>query len=69
MAERTCPICHKPAAARVDNPAFPFCSRRCRLVDLGRWLGEEYRVPEGPEAEQEDEVPAAHHPERMRGDA
>jgi len=28
-----------------DNPAYPFCSERCRLVDLGRWLGEEYRVP------------------------
>jgi endogenous inhibitor of DNA gyrase (YacG/DUF329 family) len=30
-------------------PQFPFCSPRCRLIDLGRWLGEEYRVPEADE--------------------
>lgn len=28
------------------NKLFPFCSERCHLVDLGRWLGEEYRVPD-----------------------
>jgi len=27
------------------SEAHPFCSSRCRLVDLGRWLGEEYRIP------------------------
>jgi len=40
-----CPICRRPAAPRSENPAFPFCSPRCKLVDLGKWLGEEYRVP------------------------
>jgi endogenous inhibitor of DNA gyrase (YacG/DUF329 family) len=40
-----CPICRRPAAPRGENPAFPFCSERCKLVDLGRWLGEQYRVP------------------------
>ncbi len=44
---RRCPICRKPVAPREGNPAFPFCSDRCRLVDLGKWLGEEYRIP-GP---------------------
>jgi hypothetical protein len=29
---------------------FPFCSERCHLVDLGRWLGEEYRLA-GPPAD------------------
>ncbi|HXX31626.1 MAG TPA: DNA gyrase inhibitor YacG [Myxococcaceae bacterium] len=43
-----CPICRRPAAPRAENPSAPFCSVRCRLVDLGRWLGEEYRVPEAP---------------------
>jgi uncharacterized protein len=43
----TCPICRKPAPARTVNPAFPFCSARCKLIDLGKWLGEDYRVP-GP---------------------
>jgi uncharacterized protein len=43
---RTCPICRGASAAREQNAAFPFCSERCRLIDLGRWLGEEYRVPD-----------------------
>ena len=43
-----CPICRKPAAARKENPSAPFCSPRCRQLDLGRWLGEEYRVPDRP---------------------
>jgi endogenous inhibitor of DNA gyrase (YacG/DUF329 family) len=42
-----CPICKKPVPPRGENRAYPFCSERCRLVDLGRWLGEEYRIP-GP---------------------
>jgi endogenous inhibitor of DNA gyrase (YacG/DUF329 family) len=41
---RRCPICGKLAVPRAGNRAFPFCSDRCRLVDLGRWLGEEYRI-------------------------
>ena len=41
-----CPSCGKPSAARPGNRSFPFCSPRCRQVDLGRWLGEEYRVPD-----------------------
>jgi len=40
-----CPTCARPAAPRATNAAFPFCSPRCRLVDLGKWLKEEYRVP------------------------
>lgn len=40
-----CPVCGRPAAPRGGNPAFPFCAERCKLVDLGRWLGEAYRVP------------------------
>lgn len=44
MAAR-CPVCRKPVAPRGANRAFPFCSDRCRLVDLGRWLDGEYRIP------------------------
>ncbi len=45
-----CPICgHRlPPHNRVDPykdlPCFPFCSKRCKLIDLGRWLDEEYRI-------------------------
>ena len=38
-----CPICKKDAA--LGEPDFPFCSERCRLIDLGRWASEEYRIP------------------------
>jgi endogenous inhibitor of DNA gyrase (YacG/DUF329 family) len=30
-------------------PDFPFCSQRCRLIDLGRWLGGSYRIAADPE--------------------
>ncbi len=66
---RVCPSCRKPVAPRAENPFFPFCSKRCRMVDLGRWLGEEYRMPERGMAEREDELPAAGHPEREDLDA
>ena len=38
-----CPICGKPTTWK-DNPDRPFCSERCRIIDLGRWAGEEYSV-------------------------
>jgi endogenous inhibitor of DNA gyrase (YacG/DUF329 family) len=47
-----CPICNRPAPPRPANRSFPFCSDRCRLIDLGKWLGEEYRVA-GPPADGE----------------
>jgi hypothetical protein len=39
-----CPTCGKPVEWK-DNPFRPFCCERCKLVDLGRWVSEEYRVP------------------------
>lgn len=54
-----CPVCGKPAAARAVNPAFPFCSERCKLVDLGKWLGEEYRLPANTPEEDDGEPPGA----------
>jgi uncharacterized protein len=42
-------MCRRPAAERTtDKSPWPFCSERCRLIDLGKWLGEEYRVPAEP---------------------
>ncbi len=47
--ELRCPICRKPAAAHnADDPKaspFPFCSERCKLIDLGRWLDGAYQIP------------------------
>ncbi|NDD64952.1 MAG: DNA gyrase inhibitor YacG [Acidobacteria bacterium] len=38
-----CPTCRKESAP-VGNTSRPFCSDRCRMIDLGRWMSEEYRV-------------------------
>lgn len=53
---RKCPVCGKAASLDVR----PFCSKRCADLDLGRWLGGEYRVPtneapDDPMAGYEDE--------------
>ena len=39
-----CAICERPIAPRADNVCYPLCSERCRLVDLGKWLGENYAI-------------------------
>ena len=39
-----CPTCGKPVEWK-DNPFRPFCTERCQLVDLGKWVEGEYRVP------------------------
>ncbi len=45
-----CPICKNPCAEKIA----PFCSSRCSLIDLGKWLGEGYKI-EGSEDETEDQ--------------
>lgn len=57
----TCPICESRAEPRAKNPASPFCSARCKTIDLGRWLSDAYRVPvEGTSLEDDAEpLPAA----------
>lgn len=43
-----CPTCSAPAEWSPKNPYRPFCSRRCKLIDLGEWLDEEHRIPGQP---------------------
>jgi len=45
-----CPTCKKPLAADLDAraPCRPFCSERCKMVDLARWLGGEHAIPGEP---------------------
>ena len=40
-----CPICRKPVDSQTDAD-FPFCSERCRLLDLGNWASEKYKITE-----------------------
>lgn len=51
-----CPICNKDVLWTPENPWRPFCSERCKKIDLGAWANEEYRVPV---AEQSDEPDGA----------
>jgi endogenous inhibitor of DNA gyrase (YacG/DUF329 family) len=46
-----CPVCKK-STAWEENPCRPFCSEKCKLIDLGKWVFEEYRI-EGEKAESE----------------
>jgi len=46
-----CLTCKKAIHRRPENAWFPFCGERCKLIDLGKWLGEEYRVPAQPPQE------------------
>jgi hypothetical protein len=39
-----CPTC-RAEFDRAETPTYPFCSERCRTIDLGNWLGETYRIP------------------------
>ena len=40
-----CPRCGAQAPYSPANPWRPFCSERCRVIDLGNWAAEAYRVP------------------------
>jgi len=52
-----CPSCKKPV--EFGTPDFPFCSERCRLIDLGRWADEEFKIPaeSGPPESRPNELP------------
>lgn len=41
-----CPICKQAAVYGPANPFRPFCSERCKLIDLGAWAAENYRLPD-----------------------
>ncbi len=51
MAEKStpplvsCPQCGRPTPWTLANPNRPFCSERCRMIDLGQWATESYRIP------------------------
>lgn len=55
----TCPTCKRLLCVPTGDPAgrpkfFPFCSERCKLVDLNAWLDADYRIPARPDEESED---------------
>ena len=59
MTNPRCPICQRevtPRSAKAESeaPPQPFCSPRCKLIDLGNWLDGSYRIP-GPSALSEED--------------
>jgi endogenous inhibitor of DNA gyrase (YacG/DUF329 family) len=50
-----CPTCEREFSP-TETTAMPFCSERCRLIDLGRWLDEAISLPVVPDPDA-DEVP------------
>jgi hypothetical protein len=53
-----CPTCGAAAEWKPENRFRPFCSERCRLIDLGAWVSEAYRVPVQEEPADAGEPPA-----------
>ncbi|MGO9258314.1 MAG: DNA gyrase inhibitor YacG [Bryobacteraceae bacterium] len=53
-----CPICKKKEVA-LGDPDFPFCSERCRVIDLANWASEKYVIPgpsvAPPEADEDED--------------
>lgn len=61
-----CPICKRPIRMPAEGVStlpqfFPFCSERCKLIDLGAWFDADYRIPAKPD-EESDESPGENPP-------
>ncbi len=52
----TCPQCGKEHQWDISNRFRPFCSERCKLIDLGKWANEDYRVEQ-----REQDLPDSDH--------
>ena len=52
----SCPTCAIAVEWTPDNRFRPFCSERCRLIDLGQWANEGYRIPDPGKPEPEEDA-------------
>ncbi|OAI02277.1 DNA gyrase inhibitor [Methylomonas methanica] len=50
-----CPTCRKPVAWIAAETFKPFCSERCKLIDLGDWATEAHKIPGPPLLDEDDE--------------
>jgi len=57
-----CPTCGRPVEWSPASPFRPFCSERCKLIDLGDWLDESHRISDLVDATCEDVPPADESP-------
>jgi uncharacterized protein len=52
-----CPTCKRPVEWSPESAYRPFCSDRCRLIDLGAWFSEQHRIPDESSAAADDSPP------------
>ena len=52
-----CPTCRRPVEWTPDSAYRPFCSERCRLIDLGAWFDEKHRIPDESPAAADHSIP------------
>jgi uncharacterized protein len=52
-----CPTCRRPVEWTPDSAYRPFCSERCRLIDLGAWFDEKHRIPDESPGAADDPIP------------
>ena len=50
-----CPNCKKLIEYSISNAFRPFCSQRCKLIDLGGWANEDYKIPDTKPIDLNDE--------------
>jgi len=62
-----CPHCSKMVAWH-GNPHRPFCSERCRLIDLGQWADEAYVIPGRPQEPLSEENIISFHEEKQKNE-
>jgi uncharacterized protein len=58
-----CPTCQKQFVFEPKSPSMPFCSARCQMIDLGRWMNEEIGLPHVPSEDEEGDEPAEEVPQ------
>ncbi|MEO8302822.1 MAG: DNA gyrase inhibitor YacG [Betaproteobacteria bacterium] len=67
MSVVACPCCGKPVEWTSASRWRPFCSERCKMIDLGAWASEAYRVPDAMPTDVEGPETAAGEDPRDRG--
>jgi endogenous inhibitor of DNA gyrase (YacG/DUF329 family) len=53
----SCPVCRELTEFSSENKFRPFCSERCKLIDLGLWANEEYKIASNAPSDMQDEFP------------
>ena len=56
LSTHKCPRCGRDAESG-NSPFRPFCSERCKLIDLGRWVSGTYRIPTGETPDEKSMLP------------